>query len=155
MASREHIFLSADGEPEEVASWLASLLGMSVTHDDNGNVLLFRPAYAHPGEISIWVRKNVIANPAPEPDEVSLTDDFTTMLDVHYTGRDSEIQEDEAKRLFGDLSAKASVPMALLGGLEILLGAYTPERGLTWFPPGTTPEFEDRTLWMPYRVTAR
>lgn len=155
MASREHIFLSVGGDPEAVASWVASRLGMVVKRDETGSVYVFRPAYAHPGEIGGRIRENVVADPAPELGEESLTDDFDKILDVHYTGRDAAIQRDEAKRLFVDLSSASSSPMALLEGFEIVLGAFTADSGVVWLPAGTTPEYPDRDLWAAYRPSRR
>jgi hypothetical protein len=154
MSTREHIFLAVDDDPEAVADWMASLLAMTVEHF-GGEPYVYGRAYTAEGEIGGRVRRNVVADPDPRPEEESLTDYFPVMVDINYTGRDEGTQFEEAKRLFADLAIKSSTTMALLRGFDTLVAVYTKESGLVLFPPGTSADVEDRDAWLPYRPSPR
>jgi hypothetical protein len=47
------------------------------------------------------------------------------VFEVHYTGRDEEIQQAEARLLFGELSA-APMLLALIRAVDFLIGSATP-----------------------------
>ena len=152
MADVDHIFVKTDTRPADVAPLLGELLGMDVTHANSGKVYLSRPAPGGgPGEVGGEVYENRFAYPFDEPEEESVIDGYPVVFDVIHTLKDPEVQLSEAKRIFEELTRKAVWPVVLLQGLDLLVAAWTPELGVTWFPDRVTPDASDRSRWLPYR----
>jgi hypothetical protein len=150
LSTLEHIYIYTDESPEHVAARLSSLLGMDISHDDDGRVYLSRQAHGREGAVGGEVYRNYIADPDATGQDESLIDRFPIVFDVGYTRRNADIQLDEATRLFTELSSMASPPMAMLHGVDSLIAVSTPETGLVWLPEQTTPYPPDRERWLPY-----
>jgi hypothetical protein len=119
-------------------------------HEDWGP-FAFRPARADPTEkVGGLIRANILAS----DDRDELLDGFPILFEWTYTGRDEEIQLDEAKLIFTELAAKASGPMVLVKGFDWLISAFTPETGQVWLPPGVTPSAKDKAIWEPFRAAS-
>jgi hypothetical protein len=151
MSNQDHIFLSCAAEPAQIAEWLASEFGMEVQPHDDWGPFVFRPAHADPTEkVGGLIRPNILAS----DDRDELLDGYPVMFEWTYTGRDEEVQLDEAKQIFTELAAKASRPMVLVKGFDWLIGAFAPETGPVWLPPGITPSATDKAVWEPFRAAS-
>ena len=151
MSTQEHVFLDSAMSPLAIAEWFAPLLGMEIRAGAQGEVYLSRPARLGEGEVGGEVYPNFLADPDAGVQDASLIDDFPAVFDVGYTGRDEAVQDDEARALFAELSARVPIAMALVHGFDILVGVSDAAHGLVWLPPGTTPDFRDRAAWERYR----
>lgn len=148
MSTFEHIFIHTDLAPEGVAAELASRMHVEFSRDDEGKVYLSRPASdGRPGVVGGELSVNRYSYPLDEPEEESVIDGYSVVWDVGYSRRDGEVQRDEARRLFTELTAVSPWPVLLLHGLDLLVAAWEPRSGYRDFPPGTTPDFVHRALW--------
>lgn len=151
MSVQEHIFIRTDLSPEEVARRVASVLAMDFSIGKTAAILLSRPAHAHEGkQIGGEVAENYLADPHATGEEASLLDDYEIIWDLGYTGRERPVQLAEARLLFTELASAALWPAALVAGLDVLVAAWDPSLGLTWFPPGTSPDADQRHAWQRY-----
>lgn len=151
MSVQEHIFIRTDLPPEDVAARLATSLNMKAFTGRKGGVFLSRPSRADKEkEVGGEVASNYLADPLATGDEQSLLDDYEVVWDLGYTGRDRGIQLREARLIFEELASAGLWPAVLVAGLDTLVAAWGPEIGLTWFPPGTSPDAEQRDVWRPY-----
>lgn len=151
MSVQEHIFIRTDQPPEAVAARLAAALDMKLFTGKNNGTFLSRPARTdRTKEVGGEVSNNYLADPLSTGDEQSLLDDYEIVWDLGYTGRDREVQLQEARIVFDELASAALWPAALVAGLDILVAGWDPRRGLTWFPPGTLPDGSQRSVWEPY-----
>jgi hypothetical protein len=63
-------------------------------------------------------------------------------------------QIEEAERIFEESTRILGWPALLVRNLDLISAAWSPERGLTRFPPETTPDPEDADRWRPVVVPA-
>ncbi|GAA0406809.1 hypothetical protein GCM10009541_57420 [Micromonospora gifhornensis] len=153
MSVQEQIFINADSSPDEVAEQLAASLSMRKFAGSKGGVYVSRPArwgVSGGKEVGGEVADNYLADAQASQAEQSLLDGYQILWDFGYTGRDRDIQLAEARLAFTELAASALWPAALIAGLDTLIAAWDPVLGLTWFPPGTTPDADSRQLWYRY-----
>jgi hypothetical protein len=150
LSTQEHIYLMTQVAPDALAGRLAPLAGLAIRRGDGGEVFLIRESRFGVGEVG----GELYLNDTVEPDwrtneQRSLTEAFTMVLDVGYTGRDEATQLNEARLLFGEL-AGAPFVMALVHAYDILLAISHPDRGVIMMPDHATPDEEHRELWLPY-----
>ena len=151
MSVQEHVFIRTGLPPDEVAKRVASALSMHVLTGKNGGIFLSRPAQADKEkQIGGEVTGNYLADPQATGDDASLLDYYEIIWDLGYTGRDRATQLNEARLLFNEFASAALWPAALVAGLVVLVAAWDPLAGLTWFPPGTSPDADQRALWERY-----
>ncbi|MEU1844176.1 hypothetical protein [Micromonospora sediminicola] len=151
MSTLEHIFIHTQDPPDRVADRIASTVGMKTSVGPENAIYLSRPAQYDPTrEVGGEIALNYLAYPSDVPEEQSLLDAYEIMWDFGYTGRNRDIQLTEARKVFEQLSAARLWPAALVGGLDSLVAAWDPNLGLTWFPPGTSPDAVDRPSWQGY-----
>ncbi|MCI4066496.1 hypothetical protein MRQ36_29640 [Micromonospora sp. R77] len=151
MSVQEHIFIRTDLSPEEAARQIASVLAMDFSRGKAAAIFLSRPAHADQNkQIGGEVAENYLADPAATGDEASLLDDYEIIWDLGYTGRERTVQLAEARLLFTELASAALWPAALVAGLDVLVAAWDPSMGLTWFPPRTSPDADQRDAWQRY-----
>ncbi|MEH0844941.1 hypothetical protein V6U81_21390 [Micromonospora sp. CPCC 205711] len=156
MSTLEHIFIHTQDSPEDVAARISSALGMKTSTGPDNGIYLGRPAEADPEkEVGGEVARNYLAYPSEIPEEQSLLDAYEILWDFGYTGRKRDVQLTEARRAFEQLSAARMWPAVLVAGLDTLVAAWDPVLGLTWFPPGTTPDANDRSAWQGYLAQLR
>ncbi|MGC1210865.1 MAG: hypothetical protein WA890_06290 [Micromonospora sp.] len=130
---------------------LAAALNMKLFTGKRGGVFLSRPAQAdRTKEVGGELDRNYLADPQATGEEQSLLDDYDIVWDLGYTGRDREVQLQEAQLVFDEIASEALWPAALVAGLDILVAAWDPRLGLTRFPPGTSPDGDQRSVWEPY-----
>ncbi|MEV4693782.1 hypothetical protein AB0K27_22080 [Micromonospora echinospora] len=156
MSTLEHIFLHSPDEPDAVAGRIAAAIGLQTSIGPEGGIYLSRPAQGgRGGEIGGEVTRNYLAYPSDVPEEQSLLDAYEILWDFGYTGVDRGVQLREARRVFEQLSAARLWPAVLVAGLDTLIAAWDPDLELTWFPPGTSPDADDRQAWQEYLVRLR
>jgi hypothetical protein len=124
---------------------------MDLTRDDDGKVFLARSAHSNQGAVGGEVYENFLADPAAEPDDESAIDEYNIVFDVGFTGRDRNTQMAEAESLFLDLTSKLPWPALLVGGVDLLLAAWSQELGLHLYPESATVDATDRPKWEAYR----
>lgn len=151
MSVQEHVFIRTDLPPEEVAARLAAALNMDMFRGEKGGMFLSRPAQAdRENQIGGEVASNYLADPEATGDDESLLDDYDIVWDVGYTGRDRDVQLNEARLLFEEFASAGSWPAALVAGLDNLVAVWDPRWGLSWLPPGTSPDADQRAVWQRY-----
>ncbi|MFI7432516.1 hypothetical protein [Micromonospora haikouensis] len=156
MSSFEHVFIRTQLGAADLAAELSALLGLELTRDGEGGVYLSRPASAgRPGVVGGELYGNRYAYPLNDPEEESLIDGYDLVWDIGYSRRDGDVQLDEARRLFEEMTTKGWWPVVLLQGLDLLLACWDIRRGYQEFPPGTSPDVDHRALWVPYRQPPR
>lgn len=154
MSTQEHIYLMTELPPTTLAGQLAPFAGLRIRRGDRDEVYLVRDSRLGVGEVG----GEVYANDTAEMDwrtngGRSLTEAFTMVMDVGYTGRDEAIQMAEARLIFGELSA-APILMALVHAYDILVAISHPVRGMIMMPDHATPDEDQRELWLPYLLGA-
>lgn len=142
----------SDQPPEALARELAPFGELEMRYGSRGQVVLGRTARFGVGRVGGEVYDNDgVEVDWRTNDERSLIDAFLMVFDVAYTGRDLEIQLQEARALFAELTA-APLAMALVNGYDFLLAISDPKRGVVMMPEGTTPYEEHRSVWLPHLV---
>jgi hypothetical protein len=147
MANFEHIFLRTGLPVAEVAQRLASLPGMTLAGNEHGDLFVSRDSgdtFRIGGEVS--------ENGYGDPEDDTVLNAYDTVWSVWSTSRNETIQRAEAERLFQDVTRHLPWPAALVYGVDWLIAAWSPERGLRRFPPRTTPDEPHRKLWQDYAV---
>ncbi|MGC5663742.1 hypothetical protein ACN261_25510 [Micromonospora sp. WMMD723] len=151
MSTLEHFFIHTQDPPEVAAAHIASAIGMTVSTDHNNGIYLSRSAQTDPTkEVGGEIARNYLAYPSEIPEEQSLLDGYEVLWDFAYTGRNRDIQMKEARRAFEQLTTARLWPAVLVAGLDTLVAAWNPTLGLTWFPPGTSPDADDYAAWSDY-----
>ncbi|WP_141714734.1 hypothetical protein [Micromonospora mirobrigensis] len=147
----EHIFVHSAASPRKVATQIALALDMEILSGDDGGTYLSRPAQTD-GDAKVGgeVAENHLADLTATGEDMSLLNGYEVLWDFGFTGRKRGVQIEEARTAFGELASAAIWPVALVAGLDILVAAWDPALGLTWFPPGTTPDMPDWLAWQRY-----
>ncbi|WFE40279.1 hypothetical protein [Micromonospora sp. WMMD998] len=154
MSTFEHIFIRTDLDPAGLAAELASLMGLEASRDEAGKVYLSRPASdGRPGIIGGEIYGNSYTYPLDDPEEESVIDGYNLVWDLGYSRRDRNVQLDESRRMFRDVTTLGRWPAVLLQGLDLLIAVWSPRSGYHEFPPGTSPDVDHRSLWEQYRQT--
>jgi hypothetical protein len=152
MSTFEHLFLRSDLPMDQLANEVATALGLEQVRTDDNRIVLKRPAStAENEETGGDLYANHFADPSGDQEEEAVFDGHQYVLDVGYTGRDREVQVEEARQFFNDLVEAGRWPVVLVRGLDVLLAAWNPHAGVRWFPPYTSPDANDRDKWGPYR----
>lgn len=152
MANFEHIFLRSDLPKDRLADEIASALGLEQVRTEDNRTVLKRPARTvENGEAGGDLYANRFGDPSGDPEDEAVFDRHEYVWDIGYTGRDREVQVDEARQFFNDLVEAGRWPVVLVRGLDVLLAAWNPAAGVRWFPPYTSPDANDRDEWRPYR----
>ncbi|GAA5186623.1 hypothetical protein GCM10023322_33280 [Rugosimonospora acidiphila] len=152
MSNFEHIFINSELERDRLAEQLAVTLGLAQTRVDD-KLFLARPAHTAPdaqtgGELAI----NGFGAFADDAGDESVIDGYRYVWSIAYTGSDEIAQVAEARQLFVELAEAACWPILLALGLDVLLAAWNPTDGLTWFSPDTSVDAADRDRWRRYAL---
>jgi len=151
MSTSDHIFLRTGLGVSEVARGLAEALGGQVVENADGAFVSRPTTSTDGGEVGGEVRPNSFVVPAePEPDELSVLDNYDTIFEVRATSGDQTL---EAGRVFTEIVEWSAWPALLVHNLDTLVSAWNPSAGRTDFPGGTTPDAVDRALWQPYELS--
>ena len=154
MSNYEHIFLHAGVPLEDLARELGEAVRGGSGRSTQSHLYVARPG-RNGGEVGGTVAANILGSPpGTEPDERSVLDGYEVVFKIGSTIRDEQVQIDEARRLFDDITARLSYQVLLTQGLDLLVAAWSPTLGLTEFPPGTSVDAEDKDLWAPYDLPA-
>ncbi|MEV0289988.1 MULTISPECIES: hypothetical protein [unclassified Kribbella] len=97
---------------------------------------------------------NTYGEADPEPEDVSAIDRYTGVVEVRLAGkRDEELQSREARAVFDELAeGRPGVALVLSHDLSMIVATYLPGAGVHSFPPGTTLDIPDDTVWRPWVV---
>ncbi|MEV0610406.1 hypothetical protein AB0I61_29010 [Polymorphospora rubra] len=76
-------------------------------------------------------------------------DGYDVVFEIHVKQGDRNSQFAEAEKIFKESVGALGSPALLVRNLDLLSAAWSPARGLTRFPEGTTPDEEHETLWRP------
>lgn len=152
MADFEHIFLRSDLPLDQLADEITVALGLQqVRTADNRIVLKRPPRTVNSGETGGDIYVNFFADLSGDPEDEAIFDGHQYVWDIGYTGRDEDVQVEEARQFFNDLVEAGRWPVILLRGLGVLLAAWSPDAGVCWFPPRTSPDANHRDRWQAYR----
>ena len=155
MSTTDTIFIATDLPLEQVAAVLSEKLNLAKSIDEKGRVFLVRPLSEEAGrEVGGEIEQNPhFPVPDPEPDEISVIDGYSIAWDVWTLARDEDVSHPATRALFIELTTEfPSWPAILVQNLGLLIAASHPDAGLVEFPPGTSPDGEDRELWRPFDV---
>jgi hypothetical protein len=145
MSRFEHIFLRTGLPVDEAARQLATLPGMELVDDDGKPFVRRETRYG-----GHQVGGPVSANSHADPSLATVLNAYDTMYGIWSSASDEDAQRAEAERIFGEIIERLKWPAALVFGLDSLAAAWSPELGVTYFPPRTTPDEPYRALWQPY-----
>lgn len=156
MSTLEHVFIHTQDPPEVAAAHISSAVGMKISTGPDNGIYLSRPAHADPTkEVGGEVARNFLAYPPDIPEEQSLLDGYEILWDFAYTGRNRDVQLEEARLAFEQLTTARLWPAVLVAGLDTLVAAWNPVLGITWFPPDTSPDADDYAAWSGYLAQLR
>lgn len=148
MATFDHIFIKSAATLDNLAVQVARTLNMELTKTEDGEFFLQRPASGgQPGNVGGELTKNFYSSVGDDPEEESVIDNYQFVWGIDYTGRVEEIRKREAAQLFQELAAAGQWPVVLLWQVDALAAAALPGRDITWFPPGTSPDHNQRDVW--------
>jgi hypothetical protein len=154
MSDLEYIFLRSDLPLDQLADEIASALQLEQVRTDD-KFFLKRPARTvENGEAGGELFANFLGDLSGDPEEEAIFDGHQYVWDILYTGRDEEIQVNEARQFFNDLVEVGRWPVVLLRGLGVLVAAWDPDAGVCWFPPRTSPDANHRDRWSAYRYVS-
>ncbi len=152
MSTNEYIFLDVALDPAEAARQLAEALNMEFVPpppgSQSGPVVRARSVGGTNGEVGGPLMENYLSDPSHQ-DERSPYDGCRLMWQVWSTepGEDYAQQEEQAEQLFRAVVDRLGWPAVLLHDLDLIRASYHPQRGLRYFPSGTTAYVEDESVW--------
>lgn len=149
MATFEELFIRRGGPVESEARALGEALGMTLTEHE-GRFYLSGSARDGVGTVGGEVSRNQFVYTEPG-DEVQAFDGYDTVFAIWTSERSSAKQSSEALRIFQELAHKGpDTAMVLTHDLDLIVAAYTPEKGTHEFPEGTTVDADDEAVWRPW-----
>ena len=147
MSTYEHIFLKTDASPEAAGAELARALGMELLADREG-VVVWAPGFGGiPGRVQGGLSANIYGSAGDDPQERSAIDDYQLVWTIWRSNSDEELQLEVAWAIFLELTRTLQWPAAMVHNLDLLVGAWDPERGLRRFPPLTSVDLQDEPIW--------
>lgn len=157
MSDDDSIFLGTDEPIEDVAGWLADVLGLEPAPDatdaEEAEVRLVGAARSVEGRLGFLVERNGYAIIDPEPDEVEAIAGYPIYVDIWYaSARDSRVQAREARLVFDRLvEARPEVPILLCHNMTLLNAAHLPGKGTQYFDDVSVdaPDLEIWRDWVP------
>jgi hypothetical protein len=149
MATFEELFIRRGGPVEAQARALAEALGMTLAEHE-GRFYLSGAALDGAGTVGGEVSRNQFVYTEPE-DGVQAFDGYETVFAIWTSDRSLVNQRSEALRVFRELTSRwPDTAMVLTHDLDLIVAAYTPEKGTHEFPEGTTVDADDETAWRPW-----
>lgn len=149
VSTYDHIFLRTGRPLAEVAERLSGLLELRTHREPNGDVYLTRIA-SDGAIVGGELHENIYEYPTDDESEQTLISDYETVWQALVSRGGSDVARQRVIELYEELAARSPWPALLIGGLDVVLAASRPGEPIHWFPPGTTPEPEDRAVWLPW-----
>jgi hypothetical protein len=145
------MFLRTDLPADQAGRQLAAAIGLTVTEESNGQVILSTDMPGRPGMAGGRVTANIYGN---EPGEPSVLDGYDTAWEIRTTTRDPNDVHRESERLFNQLIDQIPWPVLLVRSLTWLVSAWSPQLGRRDFPDGTTPDAKHQERWSRFALTS-
>lgn len=151
MSTSDHLFLSTDLSPVEIAHQLVDALGGRVRTKDDGDALVLLPLAGSGEEIFGDISRSIYGPPPdPEPDEFSVFDDYSLVIEIWASSWQDDFRA--SRWLYDAVIGRFAWPVLWVRGLTLLLSAHAPDLGRTDFPPGTLVEAVHRDRWTRYAI---
>lgn len=149
MPTYDHIFLRTGLELRPAGERLSELLHLEMEVEESGHIYLVRRS-PDGWVIGGQLLRNIYEYPTDDEAEQTLISEYETVWEARSPRCGSDVQRRRTIELFEELAARSPWPVVLIGGLDTALGAARPGEPIHWFPPDTTPEPDDRAVWLPW-----
>ncbi|MFD4459801.1 hypothetical protein [Nocardia sp. NPDC058480] len=155
MSDSELVFFYTDNSPELEAEIVGELLGgYAGKVEDGARVRVWFAPDPKFGEVF----GDFFRNSYSYPDDVEATpeaiDAYSVVLGVRCTER--RAQKECGRQVFDSVNmARPDVPLILTNGLDLLVAAYLPGRGIRDFSEGVTVYSDYERVWRPWVVSRK
>ena len=155
MSTSDQIYLATGGlSPADVAGRIATALDMDVLTDDHGVRVLDREKPGVPwfgGDVD--VNGDFVYQPEDHtPDDDSVSDGYDVLWDIGSSARDEDAIHAAARAFFDRVAERLPWPALFVVNFQRLVAAYRPGDGVVEFPPHTSPDSPDRSVWEPFAL---
>lgn len=148
MSVTDDVFFASDLPLDRIADQFSQLFRMELAQEDESTFLLGSAGYAGlPGITNTRLTENFHSDVDIEPDEAAVYDDCNALLSVRRPDKNLDLQHRAARAAFDTISQHLRWRAVLVHNLAFLVATWDPAHGLREYPPGTTPDAEDKALW--------
>jgi hypothetical protein len=157
MSVYENIFISGGEKPSKLSRFLVARFGLEYMPEqdlhDSQDLGLRGRALTADGFVGLRVYPNIFVDPDAAPDEVQAFDAYPVQIDLWLPRPDVEAQEAEGRAWFDRLvDARPDLPVLLVHDLVLLYAAHLPGKSVHDFPEGTSVDFPDIDVWLPWVI---
>jgi hypothetical protein len=157
MSAYENIFIAGGEKPSQLSRLLVARFGLEYMPEqdpqDPEDLGLRGQALTADGFVGLRVYPNTFVDPDAAPDEVQAFDAYPVQIDLWLPRPDVEAQEAEGRAWFDRLvDARPDLPVLLVHDVVLFYAAYLPGKSVHDFPAGTTVDFPDIGVWLPWVI---